>query len=807
MKTDPERKPAARLLVPAALAAVVAHSLFVPVHVGAQAWVAWALILLFLLGRGLLGRLPHRWRSLLTTLLLAVSAFVTLRYFAWRTLNTISFHDPLSLLASVTLLAAEAYGICMFMMGMVLNAEPLRRKPVAPSGPPEQWPTVDVLIPTYDEEPELLEITVLAATQIRYPRERLRVYLCDDGGTLQKRSDPDPARAAKARERGAALESLCRHTGAVYLTRRRNERAKAGNLNEALKRTGGDLVLVLDADHVPTEDILENTVGLFQRDAALFLVQTPHFFVSADPVEKNLRVFGEMPSENEMFYGQIQHGLDFWDSSFFCGSAAVMRRTHLESVGGLSGDTVTEDAETALSLHARGLRSAYVDRPMIAGLQPETYASYVVQRMRWAQGMAQIFLLKNPLRLPGLSPSQRLGYFNSTFFWFFAFARVVFLLAPLAYLIFGLRIFEGNLVSFLAYALPHVVGVVLVGDLLYGRVRWTFTSELYEMLQAIYNLPALLQVLRNPQQPTFRVTPKGETLQQAFITELARPFYAIYALSLLAVLFGVWRWFEFPEARDATLITMSWLAFNLVLLHAALGALFERRQVRRVPRMPAHRRARLTLDEGGTLHGTVTDLSANGAAFSTADSTACLRPAQRGTLELFRPHATEPDSLRVELRHREDDASGAVVGLAFRPRNLAERRTIVSHVFGDSERWHVFRERRARRIGVLRPVWLLFALGVRYAVAHFSELSRLGFGTLLAWTRDLLHPVLTAARGVLWPQPAPAGRKTADQSRRNDLEDRNHEATDVRLDRPAGGAARRYGTDHGIAAGARSTTA
>lgn len=717
----------------AVVATVLGHSLLVPVHVGAQAWLAWAMITFFGIGRWLLRRIPAAWRPALTACLLVMVAFVTLRYFLWRSLNTLSLHDPLSFLASVTLLVAEAYGICMFLMGMWLNVEPLRRRPPPLTGPVNQWPTVDILVTTYDEDPDLLETTLIAATQVRYPADKLRVFLCDDGGTLQKCRDANPELAAAARARALDLRELCERIGAHYLTRENNERAKAGNLNAALRQTSGQLLLILDADHVPTEDILENTVGLFQRDPVLGLVQTPHFFVSADPVERNLRVFGSMPSENEMFYGRIQHGLDFWGSSFFCGSAAVLRRKHLESIGGLSGETVTEDAEATLEMHARGYTSAYVDRPMIAGLQPATYASYVGQRMRWAQGMAQIFLLKNPLRVPGLSMSQRLGYFNSTFFWFFAFARVIFLLAPAAFLVFGLRIFEGNLAQFLAYALPHAVGVLLIGDLLFGRVRWALSSELYELLQSLYNLPALFEVLRNPRCPTFKVTPKGETLQQEFITDLARPFYAIYLLSVVSVGFGAWRWVAHPEMRDATAITLGWLAFNLVLLHAALGALLERQQVRGAPRMPAHRRAVLRLDDGTEYRGRIVDLSGSGAALRLHGQGAQAIDPGWGHLQLFRPDSREHSTFRVQLRRATRNADHcATLGLQFVPRDLDEQRSIVSHVFGYSQRWEAFRSRRSRDVGMLRPIWTLFARGVRHAAAHFAELVRLGIRALAA---------------------------------------------------------------------------
>jgi cellulose synthase (UDP-forming) len=89
-------------------------------------------------------------------------------------------------------------------------------------------------------------------------------------------------------------------------------------------------------------------------------------------------MFGKMPSESEMFYSVIQDGLDFWNASFFCGSAALLRRRGLMEIGGLTSQSITEDAETALTLHARGYRSVYLDEPLNSGLQPETFAGFVV---------------------------------------------------------------------------------------------------------------------------------------------------------------------------------------------------------------------------------------------------------------------------------------------------------------------------------------------------------------------------------------------------------------------------------------------
>lgn len=166
-----------------------------------------------------------------------------------------------------------------------------------------------------------------------YPRDKLSVYLLDDGGTDQKCNSDNPVTAHAARARRAELQKLCADLGVHYLTREKNVHAKAGNLNAALPKTSGDLVAVFDADHAPTRDFLVRTVGHFADDPRLFLVQTPHFFLNPDPVERNLSLFEKMPSENEMFYGVIQRGLDKWNAAFFGGSAALLRRALEERAG------------------------------------------------------------------------------------------------------------------------------------------------------------------------------------------------------------------------------------------------------------------------------------------------------------------------------------------------------------------------------------------------------------------------------------------------------------------------------------------
>jgi cellulose synthase (UDP-forming) len=646
---------------------------------------------------------------------LLIAAFLSVDYFYWRTFYTLAYYDPISFACAILLYFAELYGFIVYALSIFVNIEPLDRKPEPLPPDEKEWPSVDIMIPTYNEAPDLLEITLLSALNVRYPKDKLKVYLLDDGGTDQRCESPKKEVAEAARTRRATLQKLCADCGAIYLTRKLNLHAKAGNINNGLQNSDGELVLILDADHVPSRDILENTTGLFLKDPKLFLVQTPHFFTNPDPIEKNLDTFARMPSENEMFYKVIQKGLDFWNSAFFCGSAAVLRRTCLKEVGGIAGDTITEDAETALTLHSKGYNSAYIERPMIAGLSPETLGGFIGQRIRWAQGMVQIFLLKNPLLIPGLTLPQRLCYFSSCFFWFFGYARLVFILAPFAFLIFGLKIYNTNFFDFAAFALPHLFTVFLVSDFLFGKVRWSFVSELYELIQAVYTLPAIGKVFLNPRAPTFNVTAKGETLDRDFVSPLARPFYVLILCTVIAIGFGINRWIEFPLDRFASSVTLFWAFFNLALLLAALGALLERRQRRAQARTAANFPGKL-ITPRATMDIQVTDLS-NGGASLALDRMAepLLMVGEIAEIEVEQPE--EEGSLRfpVVLRNLRSQPGILYAGVQFQPESLEQRRGIVQLVNGSSLRWIEFQRRRETRLGVLGSFVFLLGSGLKHS--------------------------------------------------------------------------------------------
>ena len=625
-------------------------------------------------------------------LLILLVAFVSIRYFTWRTLYTIPPVDSSGFIAGLLLYLAELQGMVVYMLGLFVNIRPLNRADAPLPQDPDRLPTVDILVPSYNEEPELLRVTLMAATQVAYPAEKLAIHLLDDGGTVQKRSDADPRKAAEALDRHETLKALCEELGVNYLTRERNNSAKAGNINAALAHTSGDLILILDADHVPTQDILQRTVGHFLKDPDLFLVQTPHFFINPDPVEHNLGTFGSEPGENEMFYGVIQKGLDSWNASFFCGSAAVLRRSHLMSVGGIAGTSITEDAETALDLHAKGYKSIYVDRPMVAGLSPETFSSFVVQRTRWAQGMFQILLLRNPVFRSGLTLAQRLCYLANIGFWTFPFARAVFIFTPPVFLVFGLSIYGAGVSEFLAYALPHLVMSMMLSHHLFGHERWSFASELYETALALFLLPALLKLIVAPRRANFVVTAKDEVTERAHLSPLAPTLMGVLAMLLVSIGSGFWRLSTEPLNGDAITIVLVWTSLNLLLVLGALGALYERPAAPGAPKAPVRINAAVTAGEQ-TAAATITAMSHEAAELRFEGG---VLPPSGDLVRISVPRPDGPaDILDARVCGKGRDTTSVLV--SFLGIDLDQRMTAVMLAYGDSRTWKAMLEARTGR--------------------------------------------------------------------------------------------------------------
>ncbi len=472
---------------------------------------------------------------LVTLTLMLVSMYSTFRYGFWRIATTTKFFlDPgstwslLDAFFMCLLLIAEAYAFVILFLGYHADAVAAAPHAGAAARRSREVAAVDLLIPTYNEPLSVVRYTALAAMNIDWPADKLNVYILDDG----KREE---------------FRQFAEEAGIGYMTRDDNAHAKAGNINRALARLDAPFVAIFDCDHVPTRSFLQVTLGWFLRDSKLGMLQTPHHFYSPDPFERNLGQFRIIPNEGELFYGIVQDGNDFWNATFFCGSCAVLRRTALDEIGGIAVETVTEDAHTSLRMQMNGWNTAYINIPQAAGLATERLSGHVKQRIRWARGMIQIMRTDNPLFARGLKLAQRLCYFNAMSHFLYAFPRLIFLTAPLIYLIFGHVNVPGYWAAILAYALPHLVLSNITNSRIQGQHRHSFWNEIYETVLAPYIFLPTMLALINPKLGSFNVTAKGGVVNRRFFdTRIAQPFLFMLGMNVVGMLMAIPRFFYIP---------------------------------------------------------------------------------------------------------------------------------------------------------------------------------------------------------------------------------------------------------------------
>jgi cellulose synthase (UDP-forming) len=640
--------------------------------------------------------IAHSSDSYLVTLsLMMLSLFCTLRYGYWRIEQVVQFfRDPanhwgaLDAFFIFCLLLAEAYAFVILFLGYFQTVWPLRRAPVALPENLGDWPDIDVLIPTFNESLDVVRYTALGTLNMDWPAEKLHVYILDDG-------------------RRKEFEEFAYEAGIGYRTRPDNKYAKAGNINAALKTMSSPLIAVFDCDHVPTRSFLQMTVGWFLRDPKLAVLQTPHHFYSPDPFERNLGQFHLIPNEGELFYGVVQDGNDFWNSAFFCGSCAILRRAALDEIGGMAKETVTEDAHTSLRLQMAGWNTAYINIPQAAGLATERLSAHVGQRIRWARGMIQILRIDNPLFAPGLKFPQRLCYFNAVGHFLYAVPRLVFLTAPLIYLLLNHTNIPGYWAAILAYALPHLTLSNVTNSRIQGEHRHSFWNEIYETVLSPYILLPTMMALINPRLGKFNVTSKGGVVTRTFFdSRIAQPFLVMLLFNIAGLIVAIPRFLFWDTTRRGTvLMNVMWCVFNVIILGVCTAVARELRQRRTTVRIHVATPLGVKLPDGRLVSGETVDVSNSGAGIRLSE--ACdLAPDSMVHLEF--PHPPGAGDMHAVVVSLED----SVLRVRFEDLSMAEQEVLTVVLYSRADSWLGWGESHESD-NVLRSLGHIFRISMR----------------------------------------------------------------------------------------------
>jgi cellulose synthase/poly-beta-1,6-N-acetylglucosamine synthase-like glycosyltransferase len=488
------------------------------------------------------------------TAFVAIAVAATLRYLWWRWTDTVLLAEWRSI-PGLFILGCFAFELIVLldsMLSMIVLSRSVDRRAQADRGEawarslaPSQLPSVDVFIPTYNEERDVLERTIVGAVSLDYPK--FTVWVLDDG-------------------RRPWLAELAAEKGARYLTRDDNEHAKAGNINAALRQSSADLIAVLDADFVPRRNFLWRTVGFF-RDPSVGCVQTPHYFFNKDPVQTNLGLGNRWADDQRLFFDVIMPSRDAWGAAFCCGTGFLMRRSALVAMGGIATASICEDMLTSIELKRRGLETIYLKEELCIGLAPESVKAFFVQRMRWSRGQVQMLFLRNGVFGPGLPFLYRCLLLPT--YWAVQLpARIFYVVLPLLYLLTGLA---PLLVRDYSALIGHLGPLIMSST---GLIWWLardcyfpILTDAASLFLAIKVAPSTLASIFKPFGVPFKVTPKGASAKD-YRTDRVVSWACI---GLLVATIGGMAWNAFddwPVVEDRTSLALStfWVVLNSVIL-------------------------------------------------------------------------------------------------------------------------------------------------------------------------------------------------------------------------------------------------
>ncbi|MDO5724243.1 MAG: glycosyltransferase [Flaviflexus sp.] len=620
---------------------------------------------------GLFLSVTARYREGYRRPLIALYCVIAAGYLIWRVGWTLPTEGTVNRVGGIAFLLLEIITIIQTVgFGLLFwKPAPNRRGPALFPG---RYPTVDVFIATYNEPSDILEPTIVAATQLDYPADRFKVWVCDDGDR------PEIAQLAKKWNVG-------------YLRRDDHKGAKAGNLNNALTHTNGEFVVTMDADMVLKPQFLAHMVGHFASSDVAF-VQAPQAFHNADVFQHNLFAEHAVRNDQDFFMRHIEPQRDMHNAAIYIGSGAIFRRSALDSIGGFVTDVITEDMATGLVLQNAGWRAVYVNEVLATGLAAETYDELLKQRIRWGRGNVQVAKKYGAHRLRNLSLAQKWLLYDSVHFWFFGIYRLAFLLLPIIVLFTGVQILSVKLTDFLLiWGAQFAYSRFVYDAITKGRFKTVWTA-VYELAQAPQISAAVLQELLFGTSIGFQVTTKGASQDRATFSLKAWPQLLLFIASLAAlahcgIQIAAHGWdFALPHA-----VPMAWLAYNTMCLIGALAAAIDH---------PRHRHRLSIYQAPGRAHIShapwpvqIEALHTQKICFSVpAERLAEVAPAGWLELEGF-------DPLDIELEYAEEvGGTGYVFALLtdVSPRNYARLISLLNHL--NTQRFQT--RPSARRVGM-----------------------------------------------------------------------------------------------------------
>lgn len=502
-----------------------------------------------------------------TVIIFRIATLVSFIYIIWRIFFTIpTEHGVVSLVFGIILVVCETIGI--FEEYEHFRSISKKVVPIMPEVRLEDYPDVDVFIATHNESTDLLFKTVNGCTYMDYPdKSKVHIYICDDANRPE-------------------MKALAKKLGVGYFGLEGNKDAKAGNLNNAISLTKSKLIATFDADMIPRRDFLMATVPYFMREEKIGFIQTPQSFYNADLFQFNLYAEDKIPNEQDFFFKEINVGRNSSNAPIYAGSNTVISRQALEEVGGIQTGTVTEDFATGVYIQSKGYKCYAIDDVHANGLSPTDLMSLVKQRERWGRGCVQSFKKIKILRNKGLSFAAKVSYFSCILYWWTFIRRYIYIISPILFAVFGVRIVDCSLKEILLFWLPYFLLTKYASKRLAGNIRTARWSDVIDTIIFPYMIIPIIKETFGIKEKKFVVTVKDKsTIESNSKAIYALPHILLLTFSVIGL--GMCIGTAIKYETLAVVIIMFWLCINIYNLSMATFFMIGRKDLRENTRFKA----------------------------------------------------------------------------------------------------------------------------------------------------------------------------------------------------------------------------
>jgi cellulose synthase/poly-beta-1,6-N-acetylglucosamine synthase-like glycosyltransferase len=236
-------------------------------------------------------------------------------------------------------------------------------------------PYVTIQLPVYNEL-YVMERLLNNIALLEYPREKLEIQVLDDSTDESVEST------------ATQIEELQKTGLDIQHIRRENRQGfKAGALKEGLKTAKGEFIAIFDADFLPKENWLLETVPYF-KDPKIGVVQTRWGHINRNySTLTKIQAFALDAHFTLEQVGRNSQG-HFIN---FNGTAGIWRKECIYDAGNWEGDTLTEDLDLSYRAQLKNWKFKYLENVVTPAELPVVISAARSQQFRWNKGGAENF--------------------------------------------------------------------------------------------------------------------------------------------------------------------------------------------------------------------------------------------------------------------------------------------------------------------------------------------------------------------------------------------------------------------------------